>query len=164
MFGTRSAVVGAAFAGLLLSALVTSPAQAAPLSSCQWIDGEIESTYQCSDVADPVAAMQIVDCWKLPPSPRSYVRYRTTSGWVRSADLTLRIRGGKGCDAAYPYKTLITVAPTLLQEMVTTRIRLVMPATSGTFDDSSTYTYSKTAVTYGACLVPEGTVDYCPAR
>ena len=164
MSSIRRVAIGATALGLAIAALVAVPAHAAPLAACQWIDGEIESTYECSDFADSVTSVDLVDCWTMPPSPRTYVRYKTSSGWVRSADMQLRIRGGKGCPEGYSYKTIVTVAPTMLKEMAATRFRLVMPATSGTFDDSTTYSYSKTVVTYGACLVPEGTVDYCPAR
>lgn len=164
MSAIRRIATGALVLGCVAVACVSAPAQAVPLAACQWIDGEIESTYECSDVADPVVSMDIVDCWSLPPSSRTYVRIKTANGWVRSPDATLRMRGGKGCPEGYSYKTIVRVLPTALQEMATTRIRLVMPATSGTLDDSTTYSYSKTVVTYGACLVPEGTVDYCPSR
>ena len=163
MIRSRMAACIAVGIGLALGSTITTPAQAAPLAACQWIDGEVETTYECSDFADPVTSMEIVDCWKLPPSTRTYVRYKTSAGWVRSPDLTLLVRGAKGCPEGYRFKTIVTASATLLQEMVTTRIRLVMPASTGTLDDT-TYAYGKTVITYGACLVPEGTVDYCPSR
>ena len=163
MFARRHAAVLMASAALCAGAFVATPAQAAPLAVCQWIDGEIESSYTCSAYADVVKTVELIECWKFPPAPRSYVRYKTSKGWV-SGDMTLRIRGSKGCFDTHPYKTIVTVPTSMLGEMATTRIRLVMPAHSGVHDDSTSYDYGKTVVTYGACLVPEGTTDYCPAR
>ncbi|MGI9196935.1 MAG: hypothetical protein ACR2KE_05680 [Candidatus Nanopelagicales bacterium] len=157
--------IGALAACLAWAGFATAaPAQAAPLAACQWISGEMDTSYECTDFLDPVTSVDIVECWKMPPSPRTYVRYRSTSGWVRSDQITLRVRGGKGCDSTYPYKTIVTVGASLLAEMTATRVRLVMPATTGTLDDSTPYSYGKTIVNYGACLIPEGTVDYCPER
>lgn len=139
-------------------------AQAAPLAVCQWEEGLQDSTYSCTDFVDPVVKAQIVECWKYPASPRTYVRQKTEDGWVKNPEITIRARIAKSCEETHPYRTVITVAPAILGDMLTTRIRMVMPATSGYLDDSTPYAYGKTVVDYGMCLVPEGTFEDCPER
>jgi len=140
------------------------PAQAAPLAVCQWEEGLQDSTYSCGDFGDTVIKAEIIECWQYPVSPRTYVRQKTEMGWVRSADITIRARLAKSCDRSHPYRTTITVNPSLLGEMQTTRIRMVMPATSGLLNDSTPYSYGKTVVDYGMCLMPEDTFEDCPER
>ena len=154
-------VLGAASA---LAWPVVSAAQAAPLAVCQWEEGLQSSTYSCTDFTEPVTKAEIVECWKYPVSSRAYVRQKTESGWVRNPEITIRARQAKSCEDSHPYRTVISVAPTILGEMQTTRIRMVIPATSGYLDDSTPYSYGKTVVTYGMCLIPEDTVNDCPER
>ena len=160
----RSATAVMVGAASFLAWPLVTPAQAAPLAVCQWEDGQQSSTYSCTDFVDTVTKAEIVECWKYPVSPRTYLRQKTEAGWVRNAEITLRVRPAKSCEETHPYRTVISVAPTLLTEMQTLRIRMVMPASSGYLDDSTAYSYGKTVVTYGMCLMPEGSLEDCPER
>lgn len=154
-------LVGAATA---LAWPMASAAQAAPLAVCQWEEGLQDSTYSCTDFVDPVVKAEIVECWKYPASPRTYVRQKTALGWVKNPDIRISARVAKSCEKTHPYRTVISIAPTILGEMQTTRIRMVMPAATGYLDDSTPYSYGKTVIDYGVCLVPEGTLEDCPER
>ena len=146
-------------------AVAAAPAQAeGPVSACHWIDREYSATYSCDEPADVVEYLDIVECWKYPASPRTYVRHKTDRGWVRNRAITVKITGAKGCEQPYSYRTVVRVPREFLSEMSTTRVRLTMPASTGTLSDGTEYSFGKTVVTYGACLMPEDASDWCSER
>jgi hypothetical protein len=164
-WGTSLVTVASFIVAFGGAAAVATPTQAdTGAASCHWIDREYDSTYTCGAPTETVAPMTIVECWRYPPAPRTYVRHKTTEGWVRNALITVRVTGTKGCAAPYPYRTLVTVAPELLGEMTVTRLRLTMPASEGTLPSGIAYSFGKTVVTYGACLMPSDALDWCPPR
>lgn len=147
------------------SALVAAPARAeGPVAACHWIDREYSATYTCAPPAEEIAPLQIVECWRFPASPRTYVRLKTQAGWVRSPDVTVKLAGTKGCAAPFPHRTVVTVSPSLLAELAPTRVRLTMPQHDVALPDGTTRTVGKTVLTYGACLMPEDATDWCPER
>ena len=159
-----SAAVAAAalMAGGVLAAV---PARAeGPVAACHWIDREFASTYTCEEPVEVVESLSIVECWKYPAPSRTYVRQKTDAGWVANPQITVNVRGTKGCSDAYPYRTVVTVPGALLAEMTPTRLRLTMPRGDVVLADGTTRTIGKTVVTYGACLMPEDAGDWCPER
>ena len=155
----KSRSVGAALAaaGVVASASLLAPTAAAdgPVAACHWINGEYYQTYSCDEPTDGVDTLDIVDCWNFPVSDRSFVQVKTTDGWSRSAEVTVKARGSRGCPEGYPYRTVVSIPGSMLEEMVPTRVQLVMPRTS---------VYKRTKETYVACLMPEGSLDWCPRR
>ena len=158
--------VAVAAAALVASgALATAPASAeGPVAACHWIDREYSATYTCEEPAETVAALEIIECWKYPAPSRTYVRQKTDAGWVRNAEITVSVRGSKGCAEPYSYRTVVTIPGSLLAEMAATRVRLTMPRSDVVLPDGTTRTIGKTVVTYGACLMPEDAGDWCPER
>lgn len=160
----RMAAVGALVVATSGVAAAT-PAQAdGPVSACHWIDREYSATYTCEDPVETVEPLQIVECWRFPAPSRTYVRLKTDTGWVRNPDITVKVRGGKGCSEPFPHRTVVTISSALLAEMQPTRVRMTMPQHDVTLADGSTRTVGKTVVTYGACLMPEDAGDWCPDR
>lgn len=155
----KSRSVGAALAtaGLVASAVAVAPMAAAegPVAACHWINGQYYQTYSCDEPADGVDTLDIIDCWKLPVSDRSFARVKGDDGWARSSDVTVTVRESKKCPEGYPYRTVVSIPGTLLDEMVPTRVQLVMPRTS---------VAKRMKETYVACLMPEGAIDWCPRR
>ena len=146
-------------------ALGLAPARAdSTVAACHWIDREYSATYTCEEPVESVEHLDIIECWKFPASARTYVRQKTSAGWVRNRDITLKITGTKGCEEPYSYRTVLRVPGDLLTDMTPLRLRLTMPATTGTLPDGTTYSFRKTVVTYGACLMPEDAGDWCPER
>ncbi len=146
-------------------ALAAAPARAeGPVAACHWIDREYSATYTCEEPAETVAALEIVECWKFPAPARTYVRQKTEAGWVRNPDITVSVRGTKGCSEPYPYRTVVTIPGSLLAEMTATRVRLTMPSGDVILPDGTERAIGKTVVTYGACLMPEDAGDWCPER
>ena len=145
--------------------LAAASVQAAPLSACQWVDGDYSGTYDCAPPVDAVEHLDIVECWSMPPSPRTYVSTKAPKApWAKTKAAVLTVNRSKDCDSAFPYRTRIRVPVEMLAEMQTTRLRLTMPATEGIDDQGDAYVYGKTVVTYGACLMPEDAGDWCPER
>ncbi len=163
---SRSRVATSVALALVAGAVLTAvPARAEGLvAACHWIDPEYSETYTCEDPAAAVEVLEIVECWKYPPPSRTYVRQKTEAGWVRNPELTVKVRGGKGCSDPYPYRTVVTIPGSLLAEMSATRVRLTMPRSDVLLPDGTTVTIGKTVVTYGACLMPEDAGDWCPDR
>ena len=146
-------------------ALVGQPAHAdTSLAACHWINGEYLQTYTCDEPAPEVVVHEIVDCWKYPPSPNSYVREKTPEGWVRNPDIPVRTAGTKGCSSPYPYRTVVRVPGDVLPEMTPVRLRLVMPVYSGVLPDGEEFESGRTTVTYAACLMPADATDWCARR
>lgn len=163
----RSARIAAALAIAVTasSALAIAPARAEGLvAACHWIDREYSATYTCEEPAETVAALEIIECWKYPAPARTYVRQKTAGGWVRNPEITVSLRGSKGCAEPYPYRTVVTIPGSLLAEMAATRVRLTMPLSDVVLPDGTTRTIGKTVITYGACLMPEDAGDWCPER
>ena len=159
-FATVAAVALAAS-----SALGVAPARAeGPVAACHWIDREYSATYTCEEPAETVEALEIIECWKYPAPSRSYVRQKTEAGWVRNPEITVSVRGNKGCAEPYAYRTVVTIPRSLLAEMSATRVRLTLPRSEVILPDGTTRTIGKTVVTYGACLMPEDAGDWCPDR
>lgn len=157
--------LGAMACVVVATGLTGGAARAAgPVATCHWIDREYDATYTCGETDDTVVPLQIIECWRYPASPRTYVRQKTADGWIRNPLLTVKVVGAKGCATPYPYRTVVTIPPDLLQEMAPTRVRLTMPATQGVLPDGTEYRFGKTVVTYGACLMPEDAIDWCPER
>ena len=161
---TRTAIALIAGIAASLTWPLASPAQAAAMDVCEWEDRIQYQTYSCREFTDTMTAATIVDCWQYPLSPLTYVRQKTEAGWVRNPQITVETRRAKTCEQTHPYRTLITIPDSQLAEMRPTRVRLVIPASSGRLDDGTRYRYGKTVLTYGVCLVPEGTLEYCPER
>ena len=158
---------GASAAALAGSFLVagTGTAQAAPLMACQWIDSEYTQTYDCSEPAEGIEYVDIVECWSMPPSTRSYVSTKVAGQpWRKTRELPVKINRSTKCDEAYPYRTRVRVPADLLSEMTTARFRLTMPASEGELPDGTPYAYRKTTVKYGACFMPEDATDWCPRK
>jgi hypothetical protein len=154
-----------AAAATVSSALAIAPARAeGPVAACHWIDREYSATYTCEEPADTVEALEIIECWKYPAPARTYVRQKTERGWVRNAEITVSVRGSKGCAEPFPYRTVVTIPGSWLAEMTVTRVRLTMPPSDVVLPDGTTRTIGKTVVTYGACLMPEDAGDWCPER
>jgi len=158
-------------AALTALALATAGAVAAvparaegPVAACHWIDREYSTTYTCDDPVETLQALQIIECWKYPAPARTYVRVKNDAGWVRNPEVTVSVRGSKGCAKPYPFRTVVTVPASLLAEMTATRVRLTMPRSEVVLPDGTTLTMGKTEVTYGACLMPEDAGDWCPER
>ena len=161
---TRSVTLVAAVLATT-SAFVAVPARAeGPVAACHWIDREYSATYTCEEPAATVESLEIVECWKYPAPARTYVRYKSDAGWVRNPEVTVSVRGSKGCSEPFPYRTVVTVSGSLLAEMAATRVRLTMPSGDVVLPDGTTRTIGKTVVTYGACLMPEDAGDWCPER
>jgi hypothetical protein len=134
------------------------------VAACHWIDREYTSTYTCDEPADAVTRMQIIECWKFPAPARTYVRQKASTGWVRNAQITVKVTGARGCTRAFPYRTVVEVPGDQLPEMAPLRLRLTMPASSGVLPNGRAYTFSKTVLTYGACVMPADAGDWCPER
>ncbi|MEX1210206.1 MAG: hypothetical protein WEA35_04935 [Candidatus Nanopelagicales bacterium] len=166
MFACRGVLVAVASLAIVASGTVASgPARAeGRVAGCHWIDREYDSTYTCEDFFSGVTRMQIVECWKYPPSARTFVRQKTPGGWVRNPLVTVKITGTQGCTAPYPHRTIVTIESELLTAMEVTRVRLTMPASQGTLPDGTPYRFAKTVMTYGACAMPEDAGDWCPQR
>lgn len=146
-------------------AVAAVPARAeGPVAACHWIDREYSTTYTCDDPVETLQALEIVECWKYPAPARTYVRIKTDAGWERNPEVTVSLRGSKGCAEPYPYRTVVTVPASLLAEMTATRVRLTMPRSEVVLPDGTTRIMGKTVVTYGACLMPEDAGDWCPER
>jgi hypothetical protein len=161
-FGVAVASVVAVAAS---SALVVSPVRAEGMTAaCHWIDREYSATYTCEEPVETITHVDIIECWKFPAPARTYVRQKTDAGWIRNPAITVKVTGAKGCEDPYPYRTVVRVPAEFLDEMATTRLRLTMPASSGALPDGTEYTFGKTVVTYGACLMPEDASDWCPER
>ena len=135
-----------------------------PVAACHWIDREYSTTYTCDDPVETLQALKIVECWKYPAPVRTYVRIKTDAGWEPNSEVTVSVRGSKGCAEPYPFRTVVTVPASLLAEMTPTRVRLTMPQSEVVLPDGTTRTIGKTVVTYGACLMPEDAGDWCPER
>lgn len=158
------AVVSAA-AVAASGALVASPARAEGLvSACHWIDREYSATYTCEEPVESVPYVDIIECWKFPAPARTYVRQKTDGPWERNPAITVKVTGTKGCEDPYPYRTVVRVPGELLADMTTMRLRLTMPATAGILPDGTEYSFGKTVVTYGTCLMAEDASDWCPER
>jgi hypothetical protein len=160
----RLAVVGAL--ALVASGVgAAAPAHASdPVVPCHWIDREYSSTYTCEEPVETVQPLQIVECWRFPAPTRTFMRHKTDAGWVRNPDITVKVRGGKGCAEPFPHRTVVTIPAALLAEMQPTRVRMTMPQHDVTLPDGSIRTVGKTVVTYGACLMPADAGDWCPER
>ena len=160
----RSIIVAAAGIALLAAVGVPGVAHAAPapadMAACSYVEGDANS-YQCKTLKPTLTSVALVDCWKYPISPRSYVVRKTADGWVKGG-VGLRMSQGNGCEAPYRFRTVVTVPVSALVAMTPSRYRLIMPEYSGTVDDS-TFTYAKTQVTYGVCLVPVASTQQCAA-
>ena len=153
--------------GVLVAAgaVAAVPARAeGPVAACHWIDREYSATYTCDEPAETVEALEIVECWKYPAPARTFVRQKTDAGWVRNPEITVSLRGSKGCSEPYPYRTVVTVPASFLAEMTATRVRLTMPRGEVVLADGTTRIIGKTVLTYGACLMPEDAGDWCPER
>lgn len=147
------------------SILVATPARAeGPFAACHWIDREYSATYTCEEPVETVTSLEIIECWKYPAPARTYVRQKTSGGWVPNREITVSLRGSKGCAEPYPYRTVVTIPGSLLAEMATTRVRLTMPSGDVVLPDGTTRTIGKTVVTYGACVMPADASDWCPER
>jgi len=159
-----AALVAAAIA--TSSALVAVPARAeGPVAACHWIDREYSTTYTCEEPVESVTTLEIIECWKYPAPARTYVRQKSAdAGWIRNPEITVSVRGTKGCAEPYPYRTVVTIPGSLLAEMSATRVRLTMPRSDVVLPDGTTRTIGKTVVTYGACLMPQDAGDWCPDR
>lgn len=155
-YGVAVLVVSAAMSAG--GAVVATPALAdGDVVACHWVNREYFQTYTCEEPVAVVESLDIADCWKFPVSDRSFVRLKTDEGWVRSSEITVSVReGSRKCeDEAYPHRTVVTIPGALLEEMVPTRVQLVMPRTSVT---------QRHTVSYAACLMPDEAVDWCPRR
>jgi hypothetical protein len=153
---SRFAAVSIAAALAAAGSLLSSPAMAeGTVTACHWINGEYFDTYTCDDPTDAVTSVDIVDCWALPVSPRSFARIRTADGWVPAPEVTVKVRESEKCAEGYPYRTVVTIPGTMLAEMVPTRVQLVMPRSANA---------KRATVIYAACLMPEDAVDWCPKR
>ena len=163
--GRRLTAVAAASA-FMASAIVIMPSARAEgvVSACHWIDREYSQTYTCEEPVEELTHLDIIECWKLPASPRTYVRQKTDAGWVRNKAITVKVTGNRGCEEPYQYRTVVRVPAEFLADMATTRLRLTMPASTGELPDGTEYAFGKTVVTYGACLMPEDASDWCPER
>ena len=165
MSGNSRVAALTALALVAVGTLAAVPARAEGLAAaCHWIDREYSTTYTCDDPVETLEALEIVECWKYPAPARTYVRLKTDSGWTRSPEVTVSVRGSKGCDEPYPYRTVVTVPASMLAEMTVTRVRLTMPRSEVVLPDGTMRTMGKTVVTYGACLMPEDAGDWCPER
>jgi hypothetical protein len=162
----QSISAGAVAAALVaVGVLTAAPARAeGPVAACHWIDREYSATYTCEEPAEVVESLTIVECWKYPAPARTHVRQKTEAGWVANPEITVGIRGSKGCSDPYPYRTIITIPGSQLADMTATRLRLTMPRGDVVLPDGTTRTIGKTVVTYGACLMPEDAGDWCPER
>jgi hypothetical protein len=162
----RTAAVPFMSAVLVAStALMAAPARAdVPVAACHWIDREYTSTYSCEAPSEDVTRLQIIECWKFPAPARTYVREKTSAGWVRNPEITVKVTGSRGCARPYPYRTVVEVPGDLLPTMAPLRLRLTMPASSGVLPNGRRYTFGKTVLTYGACLMPSDAGDWCPDR
>lgn len=159
-----SAASATALAGSAL-VLGAGAAQAAPLMACQWIDTEYTQTYDCGEPADPIEFVDIVECWSMPPSERTYVSTKVPGEpWRKNRDVTVTINESKDCSDGFPYRTRVRIPADMLAEMATTRLRLTMPAAAGELPDGTAYEYRKTTVKYGVCLMPGDATDWCPKR
>lgn len=165
---TRGAL--AALGALVLvggGVVLATPATAADrVTACHWIDREYLDTYTCEKPVASVDMLRIVECWKFPPSARTHVREKTadSDGWVTNPAITVKTTGTSGCKGDYPYRTVVTIPGSMLAELAVTRVRLTMPASEGALADGTPYSFGKTTVTYGACVMPEGSLDWCPER
>lgn len=163
--GSARTAVLAAVALAASSALTVAPARAeGPVAACHWIDREYSATYTCEEPAETVTSLQIVECWKYPAPARTYVRLKTDAGWVPNPEITVSMRGSKGCAEPYAHRTVVTIPASLLAEMSATRVRLTMPRSDVVLPDGTTRTIGKTVVTYGACIMPADAGDWCPER
>jgi len=147
--------------------VLATPATAADrVTACHWIDREYLDTYTCEKPVASVDMLRIVECWKFPPSARTHVREKTadSDGWVTNPAITVKTTGTWGCTGDYPYRTVVTIPGSMLAELAVTRVRLTMPASEGALADGTPYSFGKTTVTYGACVMPEGSLDWCPER
>lgn len=164
----RSGLTALGAVALLASGgVVATPAHArTPVTACHWIDREYFDTYTCEKPVKSVTSLPIVECWKYPPPPRTYVRQKTATsdGWIPSPAISVKVTGSAGCKGDYPYRTIVTIPGSMLAEMEVTRVRLTMPASEGKLPDGKPYVFGKTVVTYGACIMPEGSLDWCPER
>jgi hypothetical protein len=146
-------------------AVAAVPARAeGPVAACHWIDREYSTTYTCDDPVETLASLQIIECWKYPAPARTYVRVKTDAGWVSNPEVTVSVRGAKGCAKPYSFRTVVTIPASLLAEMTATRVRLTMPRSEVALPDGTTITLGKTVLTYGACLMPQDAGDWCPER
>lgn len=153
-------------AGSAVAALLTAPASAAPAakmkSACSWVEGDVDNTFTCGPLANQLPTLSLTECWKYPPSKNTYIRRKGASGW-QGADVGYRVRELKGCDKPYPWKTVVTIPAETMNAFAplkVARYRLTMPASKGTYDGKP-YSYSKTEITWGVCVVPEGTTETC---
>lgn len=162
----RRVTATAAAVAVLGGAIAVMPSARAegPVSACHWIDREYSQTYTCEEPTETLTHLDIIECWKYPAPSRTYVRQKTDSGWVRNKAITVKVTGSRGCEDPYAFRTVVRVPAEFLADMTTTRLRLTMPATSGTLADGTEYSFGKTVVTYGACLMPEDASDWCPER
>lgn len=158
-----ASITAVAFVAAALLGAVPARAQG-PVAACHWIDREFAATYTCEEPVEAVESLQIVECWRYPAPSRTYVRLKTDAGWTRNPEITVGVRGSKGCSEPFPYRTVVTVPGSLLSEMTPTRLRLTMPRSDVVLPDGTTLTVGKTVVTYGACLMPEDAGDWCPER
>ena len=152
----KSLSVGVVAAALMAGGVLAAvPARAeGPVAACHWIDREFSATYTCEEPVEVVESLSIVECWKYPAPARTYVRLKTDAGWVSNPEVTVGVRGSKGCAEPYPYRTVVTIPASLLAEMTATRVRLTMPRGEVLLPDGTTRTIGKTVVTYGACIMP----------
>jgi len=160
-----AALVAAAGAASLL----TAPAVAAPAaklkSACHWVEGDVDNTFTCGPLSSQLPTLSISQCWKYPPAEGTYMRRKGASGW-KAADVGYRVRELKGCAKPYPWKTVITIPAETMNSfapLAVARYRLTMPASKGTYDGKP-YSYGKTEITWGVCVVLEGTTEPCETR
>lgn len=175
MIGVQRALVRtpAVIVGALLVSMTTlvgghsradEVADDSTVAACHWIDREYSTTYSCDEPVDSVARLQIIECWKFPAPARTYVRQKTSAGWVRNPQIQVKVSGTRGCTRPFPYRTVVEVPGDQLAEMAPLRLRLTMPASSGVLPNGRNYIFGKTVITYGACLMPTEAGDWCPER
>ncbi|MFM9134991.1 MAG: hypothetical protein ACKOT0_06095 [bacterium] len=164
-----AAVLAAVAATGLVAGLSIVPASAAPAaklkSACFWVEGDVDNTFTCGRLAAKLPTLSLSECWKYPPAEGTYIRFKGSSGWTK-ADVGYRVRELSGCRKPYPWKTVVTIPAERMNAMApleVARYRLTMPESKGTYDGKP-YSYGKTEITWGVCVVLEGTSEPCATR
>lgn len=172
--GPRRPTAAVALAGALacVAAIVAPalPAGAAPTagqlrSACYWVQGDVQNTFRCLPPAKTQSTLSISECWRYPPAEKTTVQRKTSEGWV-NAGVGLRFRELKGCEKPFPWKTVVTIPAERMDSMKSFAIalyRMTMPASEGSYNGKP-YSYGRTEITWGVCVVPEGTTEMCPSR
>lgn len=157
----RLAAAASATALLGAGIALAAPAQAAqPVAPCTWEAKDPDNTFNCGKATTQRPRVAVTDCWKYPPSERSYTLRKTASGWTR-VNLGLKVREGAGCTESHPYKTVMRLPTSDLKPYQTARYRLVMPATTGVDDSGAEWAYGKTVLDVNICLVRPGSIRDC---